>query len=238
MFDVCDFTASFLTFEMKGVNTARINLDARCRWIGETDGETEDFVLICSCQGEKMYRTEDLIHAPPYNFLGVFSAKQSHLIRDHADADIDRDTVEDHGSRFSSVRIDVARFSTAVELTTGKEIAQAALRNLPLIGRTELAAPGGRARVVMEYPITTMNVEPSQGLWQVDTGPMLFFDFLRSSDRRIDRLVPAFIVFNRTDYAELALRAPTPLPKGGQTHHYADLRRVAVRNRIFSGVPL
>lgn len=238
MINVCDFTASFLTFELKGINTARINIDARCRWVSEAMGETEDFVLICPCQGEAMYKPQGLIQEPPYNFLGVFSEAESHLIRDFADAEAARDTFEVNKQRFASVRIDVARFSTAVELTESADIVDATLRNLPLIGRTEVTAPDGRSKAVMEYPITTMNVEPEKKVWQVDTGPVLFMDFAAAGDRRIEKLVPAFIVFNRWDHAEMALRAPTPLAKGGRTHHYSEIRGMAVRNRIFSGVPL
>lgn len=238
MKEVCDFANSYLTFELRGVNIARIQLDARCQWIDVATGQAEDFVLICPCQGEKMYQKEDLIQDPPFNFLGVFSATQSHLIRHFADAGAMRDTVENHQGRFDRVRIDIAAFPGAVELVADEEIVQATLGNRPLIARTEVQSADGRSRALMEYPVTTMNVEPGRRLWQVDTGPALFPDFDRQADRRIEKLVPGFIVYNSRGYAEWTLRAPARLPTGGATHHFSDFRRGAVVNRLYSGRPL
>jgi len=233
-----DFANSWLTFELTGQNTARINIDARCTWIDTASGETEDFVLICPCQGEKMYQRDGLIQDPPFNFLGVFSAAASHLIRDLADATDERDTVQPHQGRFDKVTIDFGTFPQAAELTTDEMIVKATLANHPLIARTEIAAPDGRCRAVLEYPVTTMNVEPQQNLWQVDTGPVLMPDFAGAAARRIEQLRPGFIVYNRRDYAEWTVRVPVRLAAGGLTHHFADPRRGAVANRLYCGTPL
>ena len=238
MNEVCDFANSYLTFELRGVNSARINLDARCEWVDVATGEREEFVLICPCQAEKMYLKQDFIQDPPYNFLGVFSRTQSHIIRQFADASVMRDTVELHQGRFDSVKIDLAPFRNAVELTRDKDIVDATLRNLPLIGRTEMASRDGRSRAVMEYPITTMNVEPGNARWQVDTGPALFADFGRDVAERIEKMIPGFIVYNTREYAGWALRTAVRLPKGDATHHFADVRSGAVRSGIYAGLPL
>jgi len=128
--EICDFANSYPTFELKGVNSARINLDARCRWTDCATGRHEDFFLICPCQGEKMYVKKGLIQDPPFNFFGVFSKIQSHLIRHHADASVQRDTVENHKGRFDGVKIDLAKFDRATELTSDDAIVEATMRNL------------------------------------------------------------------------------------------------------------
>jgi hypothetical protein len=235
---ITDFANSHLTFELTGVNVARINLDARCTWVDLATGAAEDFVLICPCQGEKMYVPDGLIQDPPFNFLGVFSATQSHLIRHHADAAVQRDTVENHQGRFSQVTIALASFPKAIELTTDQQIVEATLKNRPLIARTGMVSADGKTRAVLEYPVTTMNVEPQKNLWQVDTGPVLIPDFERPTARRIERLVPGFIVYNRRDYAEWTLRVPTKLADGGQTFHYSDRRRGTVTHHLFAGQPV
>ena len=99
-----------------------------------------------------------------------------------------------------------------------------------------MTSPDGRSRAVMEYPITTMNVEPDKKIWQVDTGPALFADFERPADGRIEKMIPGFIVYNSRNYAEWALRAKVTLPPGGTPHHFADLRRGTIINSIYSGV--
>lgn len=236
MNDLCDFANSYLTFELTGVNSARINLDARCAWI--EDGREEEFLLICPCQGETMYVPTKLIQEPPFNFLGVFSRTQSRLIRHHADGDVQRDTLENHKGRFDDIRIHLAPFRNAVELEKDSQIVDATLRNLPLIGRTEIASDDGKLRARMEYPITTMNVEPKKQIWQIDTGPILFADFKSAAAQRIEKLIPAFIVCNTRDHAELTLRAKVPLAKGGSTHHYADIRSAKTSTRLYAGMPL
>ena len=234
---VCDFANSYLRWVSRGDrgNRVRINLDARCRWVDKATGETEDFVLICRCQGEAMYVEQDLILDPPYNFWGVFSETQSHIIRTFADAAAQGDTVEDHASRFDSVTIDIATFGNAVELTTSAEIIEATLGAEPLIARTEIESLDGQIHATMEYPVTTMNVAPERELWQVDTGPVLFPDFEREVEQRIEKLVPGFIVYNTATYAELALYTDVQLAGGGTTLHYANLRAVNVTNRLCSG---
>ncbi len=236
MKEICDFANSHLTFELANVNSARINLDARCTWI--EGGEEEQFLLVCPCQGENMYVPRNLVKDPPYNFFGVFSGTQSHLIRDLADADTVMDTVENHKGRFDDIRIHLAPFKNAVELTTDQAIVDATLRNLPLIGRTEIKSDDGKISALMEYPITTMNVEPGKKIWQIDTGPILFADFKCNAAQRIEKLVPAFIVCNTREYAELAIRTVVKLPKGGSTHHYADPRGVKTSTSLYSGMPL
>jgi hypothetical protein len=235
--EICDFANSYLTFGIKGVNSARINLDARCLWINEKDQTSEEFVLICPCQGEHMYppAKRGYIQDPPFNFSGVFSKTHNHLIRTLADADVNRDTVEKHTDRFTTLKIDVAVFKKAVELTEDKAIVEATLRNLPLIGRTELQSEDGQFRAIMEYPVTTMNVEPEKNIWQVDTGPVLFPDFNRKAGQLVEQLIPAFTVYDSRTYAEFTLRSIVKLPAGGSVHHYGDIRRLNVKNRLYRG---
>jgi|GEM_PF-877773 len=236
--NICDFANSYMTFELRGVNSARINLDARCTCIDAAGGKPEEFVLICPCQGERMYQEKGLVQDPPFNFSGVFSRTHSHLIRHHADGNVKRDTVEKHEGRFDSVKIEVARFPKAVELTTDQAIVDATLRNLPLVARTEVVSADGRSRAVMEYPVTTMNVEPQKRIWQVDTGPVLFADFDLEAGTRIERMVPGFVVYNRRDYAEWTLRAPVKLPAGDMTYHFTGMRAGKVVSSLYSGLPL
>lgn len=240
MNEVCDFANSYLRWvdETNHRNTVRISLDARCCWTDGDAGQTEDFVLICRCQGEVMYVGRGLLGKPPYNFGGVFSATQSYNIRTSADAAVQRDTVEDHVGRFGSVATEVATFEDAVELTTAAEIIEATLSTAPLIARTEIQSSDGRIHVTMEYPVTTMNVSSHRQLWQVDTGPVLFPDLGRETDRRIEKLVPAFVVYNTTAYAEVALYSEVQLTGGGTTRHFADLRAVSAQSRLYAGRPL
>ena len=234
---VCDFANSYLRWVSTGGpgNTVRISLDARCRWEDSATGQTEDFVLICRCQGEAMYVERDLIQDPAYNFWGVFSETQSHNIRTYADAAAQRDTVDDHAGRFDSVAIDIATFGNVVALTTPAEIIEATLGAEPLIARTEVESADGQRHGTMQYPVTTMNVAPKHQMWQVDTGPVLFPDLDREADQRIDKLIPGFIVYNTAAYAELALYTDAQLAGGGTTRHFADVRAVNVTSRLYSG---
>ena len=77
-----------------------------------------------------------------------------------------------------------------------------------------------------------------KGIWQVDTGPILFPDLTLQTERLIERFVPAFTIYNRRDYAEFALRHRTSIRGDAASHHYSDIRKLRASSRFFCGRPL
>jgi hypothetical protein len=81
-----------------------------------------------------------------------------------------------------------------------------------------------------------MNIHPPIKGFQVDVGPILFPDFAAAQDPTVSMFELAYILYNRLDKAEFAVREPTypAAVNGVQVMHYAKVQYVNVRNELFS----
>ena len=243
MNNVTDFANSYLTFTVPNeLNTARIQLDARCVLTDNRAGTMEEFFLISPCQGERMYETSNHFLTPNYEFKGIWSRTEYVLIRTFAEHDPQRANEWDAGeiaTRFAEVKIDVRALPDAQALTTEAEITRATLENRALVAHTHLNSPDRQYSAVLEYPIKTMNVVKSTNRFQVDTGPLLFPDFEAAQNspqrRAIEKFSLAFTVYNTFDGAEFVLWQPTSVGDGTQVRHYSKAVPMPARHEIFSG---
>lgn len=244
---LCDFSNSYLTFTVPDrSNTARIQLDARCIVTNRNAGTTEEFVLITPCKSERMYLKEGLFQDPNYDFCGIWSRKEYLILRTYPTHDPQRAAEWDAGenaARFAEVKIDIRTLPHAQPLETDEQVVAATLKNLPLVARTHLTHTDPHVSAVLEYPVKTMNVCESTKRFQVDTGPVLFWDVGHGArDTGHKLLAPrplslAFICYNTNDSAEFVLREPTPVVVDGKevckVWHYSRIVRVAARHEIF-----
>jgi hypothetical protein len=125
-------------------------------------------------------------------------------------------------------------------MTTHKEIVKATAENIQMVGRTEFHDPGTKQQYVLEYPIKTMNFQPKDDSFQVDTGSLLVPDFQSKSSRTIERLEMAHIAYNRLDRAEFILRRPTPVTDKEGTElckvlHYSEIQETPARTIMLAG---
>ena len=90
---------------------------------------------------------------------------------------------------------------------------------------------------MLEYPIKTMNVLPSQTRYQVDTGPIIVPDFASTAEPAIARFDLAHIVYNLFDRGELILRKPISVgdgPSRTTVTDYSHRIEYTGRNRLFA----
>ena len=210
-----DFANSYMTFFARDEgNIARIQLDAACTLTDDVTGEEKTYYLIAPCRSERMYLNTDLFHMPNYEFCGIWSSDEFLIVRTHWASVRDN---REHGAnreRFDDVHLDIRTFPQAQVLTDESQIVDATLANLPLVARTELREQEGGQRVMMEYPVKTMNVLRSPPRFQVDTGPVIVPDFASKSPVTIERFDLAHVVYNEFDKAELILRKPIGMGRG------------------------
>jgi len=243
-----DYARSHLQFRSDRVNhTPRLQLDASCRLRGDA-GQQREFVLTAPCIGESMYVATGLIHQPSFEFLMIAEHQSEYaIVRRHASAD--RDNVETHrlGEPMSTqsgvparvVALDVylATHRRMRPITTYEAFHDALLGNRPINGRTTYLGEDGKTQVILEYPAKTTNVGHDRPVWQVDTGPVLVPDFDAADPLQSGRFRLAHLVFNRWDYAELALRCRTEIATIGDplpaTAHYSELHSLSVTNELF-----
>lgn len=220
---ICDFARSFLAFTIPDVNTARIQIDARCSV--STDGDdARDYVLITPCRGENTHGKDHLILDPNYEFSGVFEHRDDGggdhvLTRTFAQHEAGRWVEWEDGrnaDRFGDVAVTIAEYADARRLETSADIVDAVRANRPIVARTKIHDDKGRT-AELEYPMKTINVVGAD-TWQVDTGPLIVPSWIRDGSDPVPRgegtasaFDAAFIVYNTFDWAEFVLREPTPV---------------------------
>ena len=243
--DACDFSNSYLFWEsqynpddkrkpghMPWGNSARIQFDARCEWVNERTGETDEFFLITPCRTEWMYRSDQLWQDPNREYCGIWS--RSEFTAGHSELGYGvAGAIKD---RYTDFRMTIRNFPRTQQLEDDEQVIQATLKDLALVGRTEIWDEGQQVRATIEYPIKTMNVLPEHKRFQVDTGPLIFPDFTHPVDRPIESFAVAFVCYNTFDLAEFILRQPTPVRgEDGEVRsvlEYSDIRRLAVTNAV------
>ena len=251
--DICDFYNSYMTWavepnpqdqrkpgHMQIRNSARIQLDARCEIVNDEDGTSEEFFLITPCRTEWMYRSDTLFQYPSGEYCAIWSESEFLNVGYRITDNEVKRTAARIKDRFSDFRLTVRTHSKTHALVNSEQIVQATQANDALVGRTDIWNESKSMRATIEYPIKTININHEHKLFQVDTGPLPFPDFTRSSMRPIEWFSVAFVCYNTFDLAEFILRKPTPVVNGGRevcnVVTYSGIRRLPVQNSIYCAV--
>ena len=254
--DICDFANSYLFWRgmdnvtpaddrkpghMGWVNSARIQLDARCQIANRATGESAWYYLITPCRTEWMYRPDELWQIPNHEYCGFWSSDEfmaGHVKTGDVSAlGGDMRVAQPIEGHYAECDIHVAHFTRVRKLANDAEAVEATLEYLPIIARTEMWDQQTGARAVIEYPVKTMNVQLERERMQVDTGPLPFPDLSASVEREIERLSMAYVCYNTYDVAEFILRKPTPVmcdgDQVGSVIDYSEVRRVPVSTTLY-----
>ena len=249
--NICDFANSYIMWtvppnpsdnrqpgHMPWGNSARIQLDARCEVVDRATGASEEFFLITPCRTEWMYRDDTLFQVPNHEYVGAWSRTEAVGLGSMTQRVGQRQTTEAVSVKdaFTSFDLTVRHFPRPRRLADDAEVVRATIDNLPLVAVTEMEDEARGARVVMEYPVKTMNIHPERVRYQVDTGPLLFADSTVDSGRAIERMRMAFVCYNAPDVADFVLR--TRIDAGGlPVDEYTEVRRLEVKNTLYAADP-
>lgn len=220
-------------------NTARIMLDARCALTDEATGQADEFFLIVPCRSEWVYQEENLFQMPNREYREIWSRTRHVALDMSMTYDGEGRSSEPVGERFTFLQFTVREFLEVTLLETDADVVEATLRNLPLVGQTEIWDEEGKACALLEYPIKTINTNRQRGRFQVDTGPLILPDWASQAEQWIDRLVLAHVAYNTFDRAEFIVRRPTPIVREGRevakVLHYSEIVVCQARHRILCG---
>ena len=244
-----DYVNSFVQWDQNSSDTTpRCALHASCKIRGKGEAFREYF-LSHPCAGEKMYADKDIIAQPTMEFHVVFCddgqfmfvkqfdsapgfERMSYRVGDIVGSKVNIVTTID------KMESGLRYFVEVAEMTTYKEVHDAMVGNIPILGRTRyLTSKGDEViEVVAEYPVTVMNARHEHDTWQVDTGPMLLPDFSIEHELEVAIFRQAYVVYNRWDYTEFAMRLPIEI-KGASfpVLHYTNCGALGteVRNQLF-----
>ena len=226
-------------------NTCRTQLLARCSIESKGADQGEEFFLGKECIGEYMYAQGGIAQVPTSEVCIVFGRKESSLLKRFANhendviqagpVDVRRKCFDGSYAYWTDLRFSLNR-SAARHLSTAEEIIDATLAGEVLLGRTTLVDAEGGGRAVLEYPIHYMNVHPPEERFQVDVGPILFPNFAATAGSLVEHLQLAYVMFNRLDEVEFALRVPTRVVEGqaAEVLHYSQVIKVRAESALFS----
>lgn len=215
-------------------HTPRMQLAASCR-VAPPAQEPWTAYLSHPCIAESMYKAAGLIQEPVAQFTAI-------VIHDRELAFLRR-TVVDAAETRSQIRrgeqmpthsgIPATMLEIRTALAPARDVAplvgyaairEATLGGARITGRTMFTWDG--AQIVLEYPVTTINVSNDTDAWQVDAGPVLLPTRSATGEGfLVDSLEPGYLVYNQPDWAEL-----TSLGGDGQARPV----RVAATNELFT----
>lgn len=227
-----DYGRSFLSGKAEW-NRVRFWVESRTRIIDERTGRSEDYLQCASCKSEDTFAKADLFLKDNYDFLPVFGPEFGVIFRRRAIAhpgyrDVRPSTKMWDGQ---TLRLHAARKVRLLDTTAA--IRRATHDGLPLVAQTEIRNAESGVRVILEFPVKTMNIHDSKDLYQVDTGPVALPDLSHRYERTADSLRLAFVAFNAPDFADFVIEAETPA--GGATViHYGSLWHSKSANRLFA----
>lgn len=232
--ETLDFSRSFVTFVTpQRSNNARIQVECRCELLNTADGSTQVLFLVASCKGEDTYAERNLFLDPNYDFCAVLNETQYSIIRTHASSADDRPDMGPVAGRFERVYSQLT-LAPARVLKSAQEVVAATLAGEALVARTELREPDGNRLCRLEYPVKTMNVNDIRGIYQVDTGPVVWPDWQADAELAVGLLRLAYVAFNRSDEAEFVLQTPTEIAPGVFTPHYSAIVAGPARNELLA----
>ena len=218
-------------------NAPQFWVESRCTLIDERAGTAEDFYQCASCKSEDTFAEKDLFRDPNYDFLPVFGREDVAIFRRHAFCNENYVQYVKGGNIWGGPRFMIRESKGAREAKDGAEVVQAALKGVPFVSQTEVWNGATGMRAVIECPVKTMNANEEKGLYQVDTGPVLFPDLTRRYDRWIEALRMAFVAFNAPGFADFVIEQPTPIVQEGrevcQVYHYSGIVSLPARNTVF-----
>jgi hypothetical protein len=226
------------------LNNVRAALDARAVVTESSTGRVYDYVLGVSCKTERVWIPRG-IWTEPNADMCMIAGRDEFLIYkrwDMADKGVmlypaslgvqPERQVDDPEKCFDSFSMDIAESDGRV-LATTDEILEALFAAVPVVARTEYEEAGHR--VLLEYPVKTVNFSERERYYQVDTGPVLVPDFAGGHRSILESLQLAYVAHNCPEWAEFIVCVPTPLPDGTKVHHYSRSVRIeGTRNRMIA----
>lgn len=255
--NVIDFAGSFLTFRIDterkppgtvshqppySLNNARIQLECCCEISEKSTGWNEKYVLGASCKTERVGVERDIWTKPNADFVPIFSASGFLNLKTYAQAGQDVDLYPPgsgkqtdrqtglHEDVFDSTRIDIVD-RPGVLLNSAQEIVEATLSNQPMTARTRIESD--RYVATIEYPVKTMNANERDGIFQTDTGPILYPDLTAEPHDLLTQFELAFSAFNCFDWVEFLVRTETEIADGISVYHYSRSVRHNSQNEVF-----
>ncbi len=196
--EITDFNRSSCTWMLKEQSSlGRFEVDASL----SIKGRDQIFFLGAQVFAGNVYGNGKLIIEPPYGFSAAFSETTYRIFRDPAFGSVREDSAGNHSNIFDQIHFSIVK--VAVEELNKNKLVDHLLLPAQLLARIELAETEELSAGTLELPARHVNVRPTDGCFQVETGPVLIA--LRGSGKEEERLRRVYIAFSENDEASLII---------------------------------
>ena len=214
-------------------NEVRFWVESRTRFIDEKNGRQEDYIQCGSCKSEHTFAAEGLFHADNYDFMPVFGPEWSVVFRRKARLEPGYKSCVTTQSLWNGQQHYLVEGKDVQLLQDTASIRQATYEWTPIVTQTEVFDEGTGQRMIIECPVKTMNTNREDDIYQVDTGPVAYWDLSQPWERAVDGLSLAFVAFNAPHFADFVVEAPTAVG-AEQIYHYSALTSLPAENRVYA----
>ncbi len=233
--EIIDYGRSFLQGTAEA-NSVRFWVESRTELVDEETGDAETYWQCAACVSEDTFAERGLFRAENYTFLPIFSEKYLVIFRRGASEVAGRPyrTLQAADASWGEMLTRAVRPGQVEKLETNAAIREATNAGYPLVARTEVHSEETRRRMTIEYPVKTMNIHNTRDLYQVDTGPVAYFDLAGRPACTAEGLSLAFVAFNAPHFADFVLEVPTALAPDCRVHHWSPALSLPARNEVFA----
>mgnify|MGYP001085374872 CR=1 FL=1 len=185
----------------------RFTLQASCT-IQHPDAEqTVEIFLGSPCRSEYTIARRNLFQIPSGEWRMAFSKTHKVDIAQSLDDSLPS-SATDLNTAFAGHTIDIRNQTNVTELLDAQSIVDATLTNDILNARSTYQDHETGCHVTLEYPVNVMNLNVTDGEWQVCTGPVIVPDLRSWDGSQITRVYLAHVAISAFDHVELIFRRP------------------------------
>lgn len=214
---VLDYARSTITFDIAGVNQARIAVESSCRLDLPGRAPLETW-LVASCKAEQTYGDGPLFRTPNYDFCIIYGRETYAIRRIGATVDAAAGEGGRLADRFDAVRFDLVTVA-AEPLPDAAAVVAAGLANRRIVARHVLRQPGAGATATIEYPVKTLNLHVADQRFQTDTGPVALPSD-EGWDGDLERFDVAYTACNDFGQVEWIRQRPLAVAAGVVVQHF------------------
>ena len=184
----------------------RFNLQSACRIRQPGSQDGLELFLGSPCRSEYTIADSNLFQIPSGEWRMPFSREGSYTIAARPSWEREPSRMRPHAEARAGHRIVIRCFDGGEELTTHRQIVDAALGDDLLNGVCTWRDEASGLEVSVEFPVNLINVNADPAQFQVCTGPILLPDLATWDGADLSRIFIADVALTRFDRVEFILR--------------------------------
>ena len=184
----------------------RIGYDAVCMIRGDRDMPPLEIFLLQPCLAEYTIADRNLFQVPSQEFRVALSRTHGIPIAARPSTECEPTAPSPHAGRFAGTHFTTQVVPDAQPARDVAALIRAVRAQRILNARTTYRDEARGLTVTLEFPIRTINVEPTKRLFQVDAGPLALPDLETWDGAMVSRVFLAHAAFSDWTHTEFILR--------------------------------